>query len=158
MVHFSNNFIYNLMAKTKEQKEVLRKPPSNNFMIQGNHRYKPQYFYRSTAKSVEYDEGEYLERKVERIVHNNEPITDGSPEIFTPLKDGVIPAYNIRTDRFEVAAEAMDAVSRSLDARRDKKASIGAADAEAKAIDGDTSSVAKGKSTEGSVNPDSSSK
>ena len=40
-----------------------------------------------------------------------EPITDGAPIIYTPFKEGVKPEYNIRTDRWEVAIEAMDKVS-----------------------------------------------
>ena len=62
-----------------------------------NKTYRHVQYTKSSLTSVDTTEGEYIERKVERIVHNNEPITDGSPEIFTPLKDGVIPAYNPRT-------------------------------------------------------------
>lgn len=82
---------------------------------------KPQY-RKSTINSIEKLEGEMLEQKIERIVSNKEPITDGAPEIFTERKDGVIAAYNIRTDRFEIAAEAMDKVSGSITARREEKA------------------------------------
>ena len=49
---------------------------------------------------------------------------DGAPEIFTERKDGVISAYNIRTDRWEVAAEAMDKVSGSIQAKRDAKGKV----------------------------------
>jgi hypothetical protein len=41
-------------------------------------RYRKPIFSRSSLTSVEPQEGEYIERKVERIVHNKEPITDGS--------------------------------------------------------------------------------
>ena len=71
--------------------------------------------------SVEVVEGETIERKIERIVLNKEPITDGAPEIFTERKEGVISAYNVRTDRWEVAAEAMDKISASKMAQRDSK-------------------------------------
>jgi len=50
-------------------------------------------------KSVEKLEGEPIEKKIERIVSNDEPITDGAPNIYTERKDGVVSAYNIRTDR-----------------------------------------------------------
>ena len=66
-------------------------------------------------------EGETIEEKMERIISNNEPIKDGAPIIHTERKDGVIAAYNIRTDRFEIAAEAMDKVSASISAKRDEK-------------------------------------
>ena len=121
-------------------------------------RYHKPVFTRSGLKSVETQEGEYIERKVERIVHNNEPITDGSPEIFTPLKDGVIPAYNVRTDRWEIAAEAMDYVSRSHDAKREEKAKLGGSDKEDKLADGDTGKDVKDKSTQGSKGSDESAK
>ena len=60
-----------------------------------------------------------LEQKIETIVSNKEPIKDGAPEIFTERKDGVIPAYDIRTDRWEIAAEAMDVVEANMAAKRD---------------------------------------
>jgi hypothetical protein len=67
-------------------------------------------------------EGEMLETKVERIMTLNEPITDGAPLIYTRRSDGVGPEYNIRTDRFDVAIDAMDKVAKSYTARRDEKA------------------------------------
>ena len=64
-------------------------------------------------QSVETQEGETIETKVARIVQNKEPITDGAPIISTEKKDGVLPAYNIRTDRFDIALEAMDKIGKS---------------------------------------------
>lgn len=61
--------------------------------------------------SVECFTGESIETKVRRIMDENEPITDGAPIIYTPYEDGVKPEYNIRTDRWQVAIEAMDKVS-----------------------------------------------
>ena len=75
----------------------------------------------TTLGAVETSEGETIEMKIRRIVNNKEAITDGAPEIFTERKDGVKPAYNIRTDRWEIAVDAMDYVSRSIDAKRDSK-------------------------------------
>ena len=63
--------------------------------------------------------GERIEEKVERIVNNKEPIRDASPIIYTEKKDGVLPAYNVRTDRWEIATEAMDKVHRSKLASKD---------------------------------------
>ena len=80
--------------------------------------------HKSQLESVEIVEGEPIELKIERITSNNEPITDGAPEIFTERKDGVISAYNIRTDRWEVATEAMDKVSGSIQAKRDAKGKV----------------------------------
>lgn len=58
-------------------------------------------------------EGERIEDKVERFVNGGEPITDTAPMIYTEKGDGVLPEYNIRTDRFDVAIDAMDYVARS---------------------------------------------
>lgn len=58
-------------------------------------------------------EGESIEQKVRRVVENKEPITDGAPIIFTEKKDGVLPQFNIRTDKWEIALEAMDKVQAS---------------------------------------------
>lgn len=56
-------------------------------------------------------EGESIEVKIKRIVDEKEPITDGAPIIFTEAKDGVRPEFNPRTDRWEIAIDAMDKVS-----------------------------------------------
>lgn len=86
--------------------------------------YKVPKFRKSQLTSVEVFEGETIEQKIERIVSNKEPITDGAPEIFTERKDGIVAAYNIRTDRWELAADAMDAISRSTAAKREAKADL----------------------------------
>lgn len=66
-------------------------------------------------------EGETIEQKIERIVNNKEPIQDGAPIIHTERKDGVQAGYDIRTDRFDVAIDAMDKVSGSRKAQREDK-------------------------------------
>lgn len=80
--------------------------------------YKKVNYKKSTLQSGERLEGETIENKVDRMVNNKEPIKDGAPEIYTPREDGVQKAYNIKTCRFEVAADAMDYVARSKDAKR----------------------------------------
>jgi len=64
-------------------------------------------------------EGESIEAKVCRIVNNGEPISDGAPLIYTERKDGVKEEYNIRTDRFDIALNAMNYVTASNRAKRD---------------------------------------
>ena len=61
-----------------------------------------------------------IERKVEKITESKEPITDGAPLIYTERKEGVIPAYDVRTDRFEIAVEAMGKVVKSNIAKREQ--------------------------------------
>lgn len=36
------------------------------------------------------------------------------PTIYTEKRDGVLPEYDIRTDRFEVAIDAMDKINQSV--------------------------------------------
>lgn len=74
---------------------------------------KPSFFPKPPKTNYEYQLGETIEAKVRRITENNEPITDGAPIIYTNRDDGVLPAYNIRTDRWEVAQAAMDAVNQA---------------------------------------------
>ena len=74
---------------------------------------KPKFFPRPPITDYEFQEGESIEDKVRRITENNEPITDGAPIIYTNRDDGVLPAYNIRTDRQEIAQQAMDAVNQA---------------------------------------------
>lgn len=58
-----------------------------------------------------YEEGESILTKVRRILDENEPLTDGAPLIYTPKEDGVKPEYDIRTDKWQVAINAMDRVN-----------------------------------------------
>ena len=74
---------------------------------------KPTFFPKPIKTNYEYQVGESIENKVRRITENNEPITDGAPIIYTNREDGVLPAYNIRTDRWDVAQAAMDAVNQA---------------------------------------------
>ena len=74
---------------------------------------KPTFFPKPIKTNYEFQEGESIENKVRRITENNEPITDGAPIIYTNRDDGVLPAYNIRTDRWEVAQAAMEAVNQA---------------------------------------------
>lgn len=63
--------------------------------------------------NIEAKEGEYIEEKVRRIVENGEPIEDGAPIIYTERKDGIRPEFNIRTDRWDIALDAMNTVNES---------------------------------------------
>ena len=74
---------------------------------------KPSFFPKPPTTNYEFQNGESIENKVRRITENNEPITDGAPIIYTNRDDGVLPAYNIRTDRWEIAQAAMEAVNQA---------------------------------------------
>ena len=70
-------------------------------------------------------EGQTIETRVENIVQNKEPINDGSPIIYTERKNGVLPAYDVRTDRFELAVEAMGQIAKSKVAKRSEERRVG---------------------------------
>lgn len=98
--------------------------------------YKPS-LYRNTQISINNAyQGETIEKKIQRIVNNKEPITDNAPIIYTERKDGVNPSHNIRTDRFEVAIEAMDKVSKSMRAKREGKPKTGDQETGKAAVEG----------------------
>ena len=63
-------------------------------------------------------EGETIEMKMERVVNSGEPISEGASMIYTNRKDGVRPELDIRTDRWDVALDAMDKVTKSQLAKR----------------------------------------
>lgn len=81
---------------------------------------RPKYIKTSISCNDSY-EGESIEKKMRRVTENNEPIDNTAPLIYTEKKDGVLPQYDIRTDRWDVALEAMDKIAASLDAKRDNK-------------------------------------
>lgn len=73
---------------------------------------------KSKLTGVKTYTGETIEQKVARITQNKEPITDSAPLNYTDRKDGVKPEFNIRTDKWEVAAEAQDKVAELHRAQR----------------------------------------
>lgn len=79
---------------------------------------------RTHLSGVEVTEGETIERKVRRLMISGDPIKDGAPEIFTERNQGVVSAYNIRTDRWELATETMDVVAKTLVAAREDKGKV----------------------------------
>lgn len=80
--------------------------------------YKRNKMQRTTLSINESVEGETLEQKLDRVLNNGEPISDGAPKIFTERKDGVLPEYNVRTDRWEIAIDGTDIISKSHQAKR----------------------------------------
>jgi len=83
--------------------------------------YKVPKMAKTIVNGVPKVYGETIEEKVERVVNNGEPIEDGAPNVYTERKHGVLAEHDIRTDRWEVAADAMDSVQKSTKAQREKK-------------------------------------
>lgn len=86
--------------------------------------YKTPNYNKTTLKVNQSLEGETIEQKIERVTTNKEPIKDGAPLIYTDRNEGVLAGYNIRTDRFEIAVEAMDKIQKSETAKRESKAKM----------------------------------
>lgn len=83
--------------------------------------YKKTLATKTTLNINNATEGESIETKVQRMTQNREPITDGGPPIYTDREDGVIPATNIRTDKWEHMQDAMsEATNAALGAREQR--------------------------------------
>lgn len=83
--------------------------------------YKKSRMTKTSVKSVDFYEGETIEEKVRRFMDSKEPISDGAPLVYTERKDGVLAAYDVRTDRFEVAIDAMEKIQKSHQAKREER-------------------------------------
>lgn len=69
-------------------------------------------------QGVDVYECESLTEKLRRMTENKEPIKAEVERIYTEKKDGVLPAYDIRTDRFEVAREAIEKMTNAAEASK----------------------------------------
>lgn len=72
-------------------------------------------------------EGESIEKTISRAMSENQPIEGGSPLVYTDRKDGVLPEMDIRTDKWDVALNAMDKVNEAKRVEVSKKLSAGTA-------------------------------
>ena len=87
--------------------------------------YKVPYYPETSIEECEKLEGESLETKIARMLTNKEPINaEGVNLIYTERKKGVLPETNVRTDRWEIATDAMNAVEKSYKAKRENKFTI----------------------------------
>lgn len=64
-------------------------------------------------------EGKSIEQVLREALANKEPIKTNTDNLsYTERKDGVLPIYDIRTDRFEIARQAADKVNKTNAAKR----------------------------------------
>ena len=82
-----------------------------------------QYSFKG-IKGIKTMQGETIEQKMRRIINNKEPVKDGAPPLYTERKDGVRAEYDIRTDKWEIAAGAMDKVHQ-VNAEKRRQRSMG---------------------------------
>ena len=66
-------------------------------------------------------EAETIETTIAKLMGSGEGIDDTVQQMFTERKDGVLPETDIRTDRFDIAIEAMSKVEKSYKAQRAEK-------------------------------------
>jgi len=66
--------------------------------------------------------GENIELRVKRLMHDKAPIDEGAPIIFTAKEDGVLPQFDIRTDRMELLTATIGTMKNKIDAKRAEKA------------------------------------
>lgn len=63
-------------------------------------------------------EGESIETLVAKRMEGGEIELGGKALLYTERKDGVLPETNIRTDKFDLALMAQDAIAKSARARQ----------------------------------------
>ncbi len=76
-------------------------------------------------------EGQSIEEKMRQNVMSGQPIENAAPMIYTDKKDGVLPQYDIRTDRWDIALNATDKVARAQIAKTQENPGIKQVEAEA---------------------------
>lgn len=104
------------MKPSKNQTETITIPQKKNCGP-----YKIPEYKKTTLNVNNSYEGERIEEKIRRITTNNEPIEDTAPIMYTERKNGVQPEYNIRTDRWEIAIDAMNNYAGSIQAERENR-------------------------------------
>ena len=63
-------------------------------------------------------EAESIETKIKRLLNNGESLGTEVKPVYTMRKDGVLPQYDIRADRWDIALDAMTTASKTNTAKR----------------------------------------
>lgn len=70
-------------------------------------------FKKTNFEINESVEGRSIEDKMRETTLNGQPIESAAPLLYTDKKAGVLPEYDIRTDRWSIAQQTVDKVVRS---------------------------------------------
>lgn len=70
-------------------------------------------FNKTNFEINESVEGRSIEERMRETTLNGQPIESAAPLLYTDKKDGVLPEYDIRTDRWDIAQATVDKVVRS---------------------------------------------
>ena len=84
----------------------------------------------TSSMYTEIREGESIEKKIDRMTQTQEPIGETAPIVYTTKTEGIIPAYDVRTDKWEIAQDAMSKVNN----KRSEISKLGGMEAYKKAI------------------------
>lgn len=76
---------------------------------------------KSQINGVKVEEGKSLMEQLRRMLVEGDIPEEEVPIIYTDKGEGVLPGYDIRTDRFEVAREAMEKAKNSEKKERAEK-------------------------------------
>lgn len=84
--------------------------------------FRKQQYDKGTQISEKEIEGISIERKVETMIANKEPIEAGAAEmIYMDKGSGVLNSTNIRTDKWDVALDAMTQIAEGRMKQRENK-------------------------------------
>lgn len=75
------------------------------------------YFSKTNYDINESVEGQSIEEKMRVATMNGQPIDSAAPLIYTNKRDGVLPQYDIRTDRWDIALQTTDKITRTAIAK-----------------------------------------
>lgn len=79
---------------------------------------------KSMIERTSDQDGQSIEEEIRQMVANNTPIDAKAPMIWTEEKDGVLPQYDMRTDRQELALDAIEKVQKSQIAKVEGKPEV----------------------------------
>lgn len=71
------------------------------------------HFKKTNFDINESVEGSSIEEKMREATMNGQPIESAAPLLYTDKKDGVLPQYDIRTDRWDIALQTTDKITRT---------------------------------------------
>lgn len=74
-------------------------------------------YQRTQLERIPNEEGESIEEALRRATENKEPIEAVAPMIYTDSKDGVIAAYDPRTDKQELVLDEIEKAKKSAIAK-----------------------------------------
>ena len=57
--------------------------------------------------------GQSIEEQIRLATASKQPIDGSTTPVYTPMKDGVLPQFDVRTDRQEIALDALDKLAKS---------------------------------------------